>query len=107
MPTTLQINLAPTDLPHLIHTLPHQCRQFGGQVDEILLTLDLHQSTGRYGTAWKQRLPGFLNFVQEQSIGHPKVRTHEVDYSRDAVKTISDQFFGGELMPAKDWHGAP
>jgi hypothetical protein len=67
MATTLQINLAPTDLPHLIHILPHQIRQFGGQVDEILLTLDLHQSCGRFGTAWKERLPGFLDFVQGQS----------------------------------------
>ena len=72
MTTTLQINLAPTDLPHLIHILPHQIRQLGGQVDEILLTLDLHQSRGRFGAAWKERLPGFLDFVQQQSAAHPK-----------------------------------
>src|SRR5258708_3765673 len=48
MGTTLQINLAPTDLPHLIHILPHQIRQLGAQVDEILLTLDMHQSSGRF-----------------------------------------------------------
>ena len=46
MTTILQINLGPIDLPHLIHILPHQIRQLGGQVDEILLTLDLHQSRG-------------------------------------------------------------
>jgi hypothetical protein len=107
MATTLQINLAPTDLPHLIHILPHQCRQFEGQVDEILLTLDLHQSRGRYGTAWEERLPSFLDFVQEQSVVHPKIRVHEVDYSRNAVTTISEQFFGGELIPPKDRFGAP
>jgi hypothetical protein len=107
MATTLQINLAPTDLPHLIHILPHQIRQIGGQVDEILLTLDLHQSRGRFGTAWKERLPGFLDFVQGQSAVHPKIRIHEVDYSRNAVTTISEQFFGGELIPPKDWNGGP
>jgi hypothetical protein len=107
MATTLQINLAPTDLPHLIHTLPHQIRQLGGQVDEILLTLDLHQSRGRYGTAWKERLPGFLEFVQQQSALNPKIRTHEVDYSRDAAVRISEQFFGGEPIPFKDRNGAP
>ncbi len=107
MATTLQINLAPTDLPHLIHILPHQIRQLGGQVDEILLTLDLHQSRGRYGTAWKERLPGFLEFLQQQSAAHPKVRSHEVDYSPQAVRTISDQFFGGALVPPKDRNGAP
>jgi len=107
MTTTLQINLAPTDLPHLIHILPHQIRQLGGQVDEILLTLDLHQSRGRFGAAWKERLPGFLDFVQQQSAAHSKVRTHEVDYSRKAVRTISEQFFGGESIPPKDWNGGP
>jgi hypothetical protein len=107
MASTLQINLAPTDLPHLIHILPHQCRQFGGQVDEILLTLDLHRSRGRFGSAWKERLPGFLDFVQEQSVVNPKIRIHEVDYSRNAVTTISERFFGEELIPPKDWNGGP
>ncbi len=95
MATTLQINLAPTDLPHLIQILP------------ILLTLDLHRSHGRFGTGWRERLPGFLDFVQEQSAVHPKIRVHEVDYSRNAVTTISEQFFGGELIPPKDWNGGP
>jgi hypothetical protein len=43
---TLQINITPTDLPHLIHILPYQCRQLNDQVDEILLTVDLHRSGG-------------------------------------------------------------
>jgi hypothetical protein len=107
MATTLQINLAPTDLPHLIHILPHQIRQLGGQVGEILLTLDLHQSRGRFGASWKERLPGFLELVQQQSAAHPKIRIHEVDYSPKAVKTISEQFFGEELIPPKDWNGGP
>jgi hypothetical protein len=29
MATTLQINLAPTDLPHVIHILPHQLDNLG------------------------------------------------------------------------------
>jgi hypothetical protein len=107
MATTLQINLAPTDLPHMVYILPHQIRQFGDQVDEILLTLDLHQSRGRFGTAWQERLPGFLDCVEQQSAIHPKIRVHEVDYSPNAVKMISKQFFGGELIPPKDWNGGP
>src|SRR5690348_690834 len=105
MATTLQINLAPTDLPHIIHILPHQFRQLGGQVDEILLTLDLHQSRGRFGTGWKERLPGFLNFVEMQSLANAKIRVHEVDYSRSAVRTIGERFFGGALIPPKDCNG--
>ncbi len=107
MTTTLQINLAPTDLPHLIHILPHQIRQLGGQVDEILLTLDLHQSRGRFGAAWKERLPGFLQFVEEQAATHPTIRIHEVDYSPNTVRTVSEQFFGGASIPPKDCIGGP
>ena len=107
MATTLQINLAPTDFPHMVHILPHQIRQFGEQTDEILLTLDLHRSHGRFGAAWRERLPGFLNFVQELSAANTKIRIHEVDYSPGTVKVISEQFFGGEIVPPKDRVGGP
>ena len=107
MTTTLQINIAPTDLPHLIHILPHQIRQLGGQVDEILLTLDLHQSRGRFSAAWKERLPGLLEFVERLSVLHPKLRTHTVDYSPETVAAISKQFFGSKTIPPKDWNGGP
>src|SRR4051794_4109563 len=107
MGTTLQINLAPTDLPHVRHILPHQLRQFGRQVDEVLLTLDLHRSRGRFGTAWQERLPGLLELVSAQAAANPKIRVHEVDYSSDAIATVSNQFFGGQLIPPKDWNGGP
>jgi hypothetical protein len=107
MGTTLQINLAPTDLPHVRHILPHQLRQFGGQVDEILLTVDLHQSRGRFGAAWKERLPGLLEFLSAQAAANPKIRVHEVDYSSSIVARISEQFFGGQSIPPKDWNGGP
>jgi hypothetical protein len=107
MGITLQINLAPTDLPHLTYTLPHQLKQFGGQVDEVVLTLDLHRSRGRFSTAWQERVPGFLDFVSTQAAANPKIRVHEVDYSSDAVATVSKQFFGGQLIPPKDWNGGP
>lgn len=107
MATTLQINLAPTDLPHLIHTLPHQFRQFGDQVDEILLTKDLRRSSGKYATAWKERLPDFITFVEDQCAKNPKVRSHEVDYSSEEMIKVSVLFFGGKAIPAKDWMGAP
>ena len=38
---TLQVNVAPVDLPHATEILPHQLRQWGGQVQEILFTFDL------------------------------------------------------------------
>jgi hypothetical protein len=104
---SLQINLAPTDLPHARHILPHQLRQFGAQVDEVVLTVDLHRSRGRYGAAWHDRLPGLRELVEAQCRHFPHVRQHEVDYSPEAHDAVSVQFFGGAQIPAKDWNGAP
>ena len=54
---TLQINLAPTDLPHAVHVLPHQLRQWSGQVQEIVFTFDLHRTShgGRFSEGWEER----------------------------------------------------
>ncbi|HJT55485.1 MAG TPA: hypothetical protein VJ761_03240, partial [Ktedonobacteraceae bacterium] len=104
---TLQINLAPTDLPHAKHTLPHQLRQLAGQVDEILLVLDLHRSHGRYAEGWKERLPGMRQLIQECCTSFHHAHAQEVDYSYDATAAVSAMFFGGKPVPTKDWIGAP
>ncbi len=104
---TLQINLAPTDLPHARHILPHQLRQWAGQVDEVLLSLDLHRSRGRYAEGWEERLPGMLKLIEECCAQYPHARSHEVDYGDAEAKAISQALFGGKPVPAKDWNGAP
>lgn len=104
---TLQINLAPTDLPHARHILPHQIRQWAGQVDEVLLVIDLHQSKGRFSEGWQERLPAFRSLINEYRARYPQVRSLEVDYSPTVAARISDQFFGGKPVPAKDWNGGP
>ncbi|MGA2283426.1 MAG: hypothetical protein ABSH07_07080 [Candidatus Dormibacteria bacterium] len=104
---TLQINLAPTDLPHARWILPHQLRCWLGQVDEVVLTVDLHRSHNRYGAAWEQRLPGLRSLLTECCRQHPSVRTHDVDYSPEARAVVAEMFFGGAAVPAKDRLGAP
>ena len=104
---TLQVNLAPTDLPHARWILPHQLRCWLDQVDEVLLTVDLHRSRNRYGAAWEERLPWLRALIDECCRRHPSVRTHDVDYSPGARATVADRFFGGAAVPAKDRMGAP
>jgi hypothetical protein len=104
---TLQINMAPSDLPHAVHTLPHQLRQWRGQVDEVLLTVDLRRSTGHYATAWDERLPGFLRLMQEHTSKDSAIHVREVDYSSQAREKVSRQFFGNQLIPDRDYMGAP
>ena len=49
---TLQINLAPGDWRLAEHLLPHQIRTWRPQVSEILITVDLHRSAGRFAADW-------------------------------------------------------
>lgn len=104
---TLQINLAPTDLPHAKYTLPHQLRQLAEQVDEVLLVVDLHQSRGRYAEGWKERLPGLRHLIDECCVRYSHVHSQDVDYSDEAAAAMSALYFGGQPIPTKDWIGAP
>lgn len=104
---TLQISLAPTDLPHARHVLPHQLRQWAGQVDEILLVVDMHRSRGRFSEGWEERLPGLQFLIDECCARYSHAHVREVDYSADVAKGISELFFGGKPVPAKDWNGGP
>lgn len=105
--TTLQINLAPSDWLHAKHTLPHQLRQFAHQVDEILLTLDLHRSTGRFAEGWEERLPQIKLLIDECCNQYPHAHLKEVDYSPEIVAKVSAMFFGGRSIPPKDFRGGP
>jgi hypothetical protein len=107
LPVSLQINLAPTDLPRARYTLPHQLRQWAGQVDEILLVLDLHRSQGRFSAAWAERLPGMRQLLADMCAEHTHARVEEVDYSDAMRQQLADAFFGGLRLPEKDWIGGP
>jgi hypothetical protein len=104
---TLQVNLAPSDLPHAMHTLPHQLRRWRAQVDEVLFTVDLRRSTGHYATAWEDRFPGFLKLMEEYKTKDPAIHVHEVDYSKKTRESVSQQFFGNQIIPERDYLGAP
>ncbi|QRO02751.1 glycosyltransferase family 2 protein [Archangium violaceum] len=105
---TLQINLAPTDLPHARHILPHQLRQLAASVDEVLLVLDLHRSKGhRFAAAWEERRPGMEALLAELCARYPRAKVREVDYSPTTASAMAERFFGGKPVPLKDSRGGP
>jgi hypothetical protein len=104
---SLAINVAPPDLPTATHTLPHQLRQWGKQVDEIVLVLDLHQSVGKYAEGWKERLPGIRRLLDDCCSEYPHARAVEVDYDPAVVSRIRQVFIDGPDLPAKDLLGGP
>jgi hypothetical protein len=106
---TLQINVAPTDLPHAIHTLPHQLRQWGSQVQEIVFTFDLHRTAhgGRFGEGWTERLGPMQELLAELCRTHPHARVVEVDYAPETVREVALGLTGNPYIPPKDTKGAP
>jgi len=108
-PVTLQINVAPTDLPHAIHTLPHQLRQWGNQVDEIVFTFDLHRTArgGRFAEGWEERRAPMQQLLEDLCREYPAARIAEVDYAPESVKEVAGAFVSGSFLPAKDTKGAP
>jgi hypothetical protein len=108
-PVTLQINVAPTDFPHAVSILPHQLRQWSGQVQEILFTLDLHRTArgGRFGEGWEERREPMQRLLEDLCHEHACARVVQVDYATEAMREVANAFTGGTIIPAKDTKGAP
>ncbi len=100
---TLQISLAPSDHRLAAELLSHQVRTWRGQVAEILLTVDLHRSSGRFADDWaagRDRIMALAHSVEGASV-------LPVDYSPEAAAAVSREFFGGAPIPRKDHRGGP
>ena len=104
---TLQINAAPTDAPHLDQILPHELRQLGRQVDEILVTIDLTRGPLVDPDVWSRGEVAVREIIERCQEDYPHLRTLDVDTSPEVAQQVADEFFGGEPIPDKDWRGAP
>jgi hypothetical protein len=104
---TLQINLAPPDLRHVREILPHELRQLGDQVDEILLVMDLNRNRLGDPAVWRDGAAGLREFAASLERRYPHLRLIEVDASPGAVAKVAAEFTGSQPMPQKDWRGAP
>lgn len=104
---TLQISLAPTDAPHAEQIVPHQLRQWGRQVDEILLVVDMHRSRGRFADKWHERLPRLQQLIERLRQTDSRVRVLETNYADSMMEEVANAYFGGRTVPAKCWMGSP
>ena len=100
---TFQVNLAPADFPHARHTLPHQLRQWAGQVDEFLLTTDLHRvRRGHFGEGWDERRAPLAALIAECAAKYPNIRALDVDYDAAASRRVSAAEAPHELVRQAD-----
>jgi hypothetical protein len=107
-PVSLQISLSPPDVHHAAYVLPHQLRALAGQVDEVLLVLDLRKSwSRRWRAGWDALTPRLRSLMKTIAEAHPAVRLLEVDYSREATERVARRFFSRATIPAKDLRGGP
>jgi len=108
-PATLQISLAPTDLPHAKVLLPHQLRAWSGQVNEVVLSVDGHKGPagGRFTEGWEERRPGLDALLAKCCRQSTHVRVAEVDYGQEARRQVAERFFDGAPLPEKDSRGGP
>jgi hypothetical protein len=105
---TLQVSLAPPDIRHATELLPHQLRTWGGQVDEVLLTVDTRRSRGRrFGAEWHGNEALMADFLASLQGEHDNLRVEPVDYERALVGDVAARFFGRKTIPAKDFRGGP
>jgi hypothetical protein len=104
---TLQISLSPGDWRHAQHILPHQLQVWTGQVGDVLLTLDLHQSQGRFAQGWEEGRDRVEQLIQDCVSTFRDVRTKPVNYSENARSSVGQRYFGHRDIPAKDYRGGP
>jgi hypothetical protein len=104
---TLQINLAPTDLRHAREILPHELRQLGDQVAEILLVMDVNKNPMVDPAVWERGKIGLRELAEDCRERYPHLRLIDVDTSPAVAKQVADVFSGGRPIPEKDWRGAP
>ncbi|MGE6220840.1 hypothetical protein ACQKCH_13510 [Nubsella zeaxanthinifaciens] len=104
---TLQISLSPSDYRHVKYLLSHQISALKNQVDEILLTYDVHKSKGRFSIDWEKNNIDMWDFLKNLAKTHKKINLIKVDYDIEKNKEIANSFFGRNSIPQKDWRGGP
>ena len=106
-PVTLNITVSPMDWRHAVHVLPHQLRQWGGQVADVQFTLNLQARNGKYGSVADQALASLTGLLDDICAEHPHAHVREVDYSAQAQREVGDRFFDGRAVPSVNHDGGP
>ena len=103
---TLEISIAPRDLRHLRETLPHQLRQWAGQVREVVCTVDLEPTPGEAGLGAEHEAR-LLDFIEGCLSSYRHARLEVADYSATTRGAVGDRFFGGQAVPFKTARAGP
>lgn len=104
-PVTLQVSASPMDARHVREILPHQLRQFGHQVQEILLVLDQNRWATVSESVWAEGSAAIQETVAGLADSFPYLKVVEVDTSPGTVSQVVKEFFGGRALPSNDWRG--
>ncbi|MDQ0967618.1 hypothetical protein QFZ20_003021 [Flavobacterium sp. W4I14] len=107
MNVSLQINVAPSDYPHVQYILKKQLEILSNQVNEIIVTIDSIPSKGRFATGWHENKDNLTHYLYTEIVPYFNVKIQFVDYSSVCVKEVSNFFFCDKLIPAKDFRGGP
>jgi hypothetical protein len=103
---SLEISIAPRDLRHLRATLPHQLRQWAGQVREIVCTVDLEPTPGEVGLGMEHERQ-LLDFVEDCLCPYRHGRLEIADYSAATRRAVAARFFEGQAVPTKTARAGP
>ena len=103
-PVTLEITVAPRDLRHLEHILPHQLRQWAAQVQEIVCTADLQPIPGQ---SERHDSRALVRCVEQCLSDYPHARLAVADYSPTTSQAVSEMFFDGRPAPPKTFRAGP
>lgn len=106
-PVTLEVTLAPPDLPHAEHVLPHQLRTWAAQVREVLCVIDLRPVPGRPDRSWGPDGRRLVDLVNTCCAPYPHANCRVVDYGTEVASSVSAFFLRGRPIPAKTYRGGP
>ncbi len=102
--TSLKISLSPRDRRLLPAMLNHQIEFWHQQFDEILLVLDFH---GYDTDEYQEDINSILTLIETLKNSFHNVRLVYVDYSEEAKRLISDEYFSGKEVPEKTHRYGP
>ncbi len=107
MPVTLQVGLTPGDLEEATHLLPHQLRQWAGQVDEVLCTIDCPPPSMSASGMVPEPPTNLCQFIETLIPAFPNLRWAQVNYSPTALAEVAAVFYGGRPVPLQDHRQRP
>ncbi|MEA5509203.1 hypothetical protein VB715_05440 [Crocosphaera sp. UHCC 0190] len=109
---SLWILVARTDVPYILHTIPHLLRSCNYPFVERVIAMDTAPLTGdkryRYDTGSQEQLDQACQTLIDQGIIDKIVK---IDYSPNLIETIYEKYFGSEQAPqmlthTHNWKGS-